>query len=164
MDPPRDPTVTTLWVGGLPEEVTEQDLFNALFVFGGIAGVSLLRPSRCAFVQFAERGAAEAAMAQLGRSLPVGGRALPLNWAAARGGGPDPGGDAGAAEGMLAPPGLEDAPVASYSLEGEEARGASKRPRLGAGAPVYASTSSDRLESPYRSRSSTPTRSPLKQA
>lgn len=65
----------------MSEHLTEQDLFNALYVHGSIATIHMARASKCAFVKYEQRESAEAAVKQLCHSLVVQGASLSLNWA-----------------------------------------------------------------------------------
>lgn len=62
---PSDPTITTLFIGGVTEEsgITEQDLRDFMYQFGEIRRVSMVTKQGAAFVEYADRFAAERAMA-----------------------------------------------------------------------------------------------------
>ncbi len=79
--PPADPGVMTLMVGGLDETAGEQDLRDAFYSFGEIAGVRFARTPGLAFVEYTTRGAAEAAAARLQGTLTVKGAPVRLSWA-----------------------------------------------------------------------------------
>lgn len=61
LTPPEDRTITTLYVGGLTEGMTEQDLRDHFYQFGELRSVSVHAKQSCAFVQFTSREAAERA-------------------------------------------------------------------------------------------------------
>lgn len=119
---PDDVSICTLWVGNIEGDITEQDIYNAFFAYGGVVGIHLSRAARCAFVEMESRQAAEFAAQQLHSALVVKGRALTLNWARPRTQALVEG--AGLAEDqsrlMLPPPGLETAPMNAYCLPGME--------------------------------------------
>ena len=61
LDPPEDPHVTTLYVGGLDETITEQDLRDSFYAYGEIRSISVVAKQGCAFVQYTRRASAEVA-------------------------------------------------------------------------------------------------------
>ncbi len=60
-----DPTNTTLFIGGLSAGVSEDDLRTLFGRFGEIVYTKIPPGKGCGFVQFVQRGAAEAAMASM---------------------------------------------------------------------------------------------------
>lgn len=81
LSPPEDPTVTTLFIGGLDERVDEGALRDHFYAFGELASVRVVAPRHCAFVTFATRDCAEAAALGLGGGqLVVKGLRLKLLW------------------------------------------------------------------------------------
>jgi pre-mRNA-splicing factor RBM22/SLT11 len=78
--PPEDVTVTTLWVGGLTPLITEPDLQDIFYSFGEIRSIRVTPKANSAFVTFATRAAAEAAVEALHHRLTVKGLPLKLNW------------------------------------------------------------------------------------
>ena len=117
--PPDDESITTLWVGNIEGIICEQDLFDAFYSYGRVLGINIVRPNRCAFVEYADRASAEAAASVLYNSLLIKGHSLSLNWSkprAPREGNGDVtrGGDAAGL--MPAPPGMETAPMSAYAL------------------------------------------------
>ena len=76
--PPADQTITTLYVGGVTEVMTEQDLRSVFYPYGEIASVRVVAKSGCAFVTYGERGAAEKAAKKLSGKLIVKGVRLRL--------------------------------------------------------------------------------------
>jgi pre-mRNA-splicing factor RBM22/SLT11 len=55
LDPPEDPHVTTLYVGGLDESIAEQDLKDEFYQYGEIRNINVVTKQGCAFVQFTRR-------------------------------------------------------------------------------------------------------------
>jgi pre-mRNA-splicing factor RBM22/SLT11 len=112
LEPPADPNCATLWVGGVEApHVNEGALRDAFYAYGELRSVRLQQASRCAFVEFTSRAAAEAAAKALYRRLTVNGMQLSLSWArssagagGARGGGQAGAGSASAAAGAAPPP------------------------------------------------------------
>jgi len=78
--PPADKNVTTLWVGGVIEDVTEEDIKDAFYSFGELKFLTIMRAQNCAFVTFTTREAAEAALNKLHRSLFIKGNELKVAW------------------------------------------------------------------------------------
>ncbi|KAK2116054.1 RNA binding motif protein 22, partial [Saguinus oedipus] len=61
LNPPEDKAITTLYVGGLGDTITETDLRNHFYQFGEIRTITVVQRQQCAFIQFATRQAAEVA-------------------------------------------------------------------------------------------------------
>lgn len=125
--PPPDPSITTLFVGGLTPHVGEGDLRAAFSAHGDIASV-LVRGDR-AFVTFAARSGAEAAAAALAGRLAFHGAPARLAW-----GKPAPpraGGPGGALYPSMDPSRAGAAPVALPGVKraGDEGGGDGKRAR-----------------------------------
>ncbi|CAH8670774.1 unnamed protein product [Schistosoma haematobium] len=78
--PPEDRTITTLYIGGIPDGMTEKDLRNHFYQFGELRSVNLHAKQHCAFIQFATRGAAERAAERTYDRLILGGHRLTVNW------------------------------------------------------------------------------------
>ncbi|CAH8657916.1 unnamed protein product [Heterobilharzia americana] len=68
LTPPEDRTITTLYIGGIPDGMTEK------------ISVIIFTSSHCAFIQFATRGAAERAAEKTYDRLILGGHRLTVNW------------------------------------------------------------------------------------
>lgn len=117
IDPPEDEFIKTLWIGNVEAIISEQDLFDAFYSFGPITGIVILRPGKCAFVEFSSRESAEQAAKTMYNCLSVKGYSLNVNWA-------KPKTDAGStyqssntqSYQMPAPPGMEGAAVGAYAL------------------------------------------------
>ena len=128
LDPPADRSIITLWMGGIEPDTSEEDLRAVIYPYGQIASIHMVRSAKCAFVEYADREAAEQAASQLYKALMVNGRPVNVNWAkprveaaaAAAGGalGDMADGDASAAPVLLPPPGMERAPASAYCLPG----------------------------------------------
>uniref|UniRef100_A0A8C3NFM9 Pre-mRNA-splicing factor RBM22 n=1 Tax=Geospiza parvula TaxID=87175 RepID=A0A8C3NFM9_GEOPR len=80
LDPPEDKTITTLYVGGLGDTITESDLRNHFYQFGEIRTITVVQRQQCAFIQFATRQAAEVAAEKSFNKLIVNGRRLNVKW------------------------------------------------------------------------------------
>ncbi|XP_077999017.1 pre-mRNA-splicing factor RBM22-like isoform X2 [Glandiceps talaboti] len=77
---PEDKTITTLYVGGLGEKVTEQDLRDHFYQFGEIRSINVVSRQQCAFVQFTNRPSAEDAAERSFNKLIIKGRRLNIKW------------------------------------------------------------------------------------
>lgn len=139
----------------MPDALSERDVFNALYVFGGVTGVKLVRTSTCAFVEFATPEMAANALSHVSRELTVNGYRLSVSWAS-RPKEKRPREEALGEAPMPAPPGMEGAPVSAYSLEGasvssdgvyNDVRPEGKRSRGSIGRPSYPSMDPSRLGS-----------------
>ncbi|XP_025056723.1 pre-mRNA-splicing factor RBM22 isoform X1 [Alligator sinensis] len=80
LDPPDDKSITTLYVGGLGDTITETDLRNHFYQFGEIRTITVVQRQQCAFIQFATRQAAEVAAEKSFNKLIVNGRRLNVKW------------------------------------------------------------------------------------
>nr|CAH8873116.1 unnamed protein product [Trichobilharzia regenti] len=80
LTPPEDRTITTLYIGGIPEGMTEKDLRDHFYQFGELRSVNLHAKQRCAFIQFTTRSAAERAAERTYDRLILGGHRLTVNW------------------------------------------------------------------------------------
>ncbi len=113
LEPPSDPNITTLFVGGLDLRVDEDALRGIFSAAGELRSIKCLYERNCAFVTFADRAGAEKAAGDLGAAFEVNGIRLKLMWGkpkaggqgkaapAAGGGG---GGGGGGASAATAPP------------------------------------------------------------
>ncbi|KAJ8254657.1 hypothetical protein GJAV_G00195570 [Gymnothorax javanicus] len=80
LDPPEDRTITTLYVGGLGETISDTDLRNHFYQFGEIRSTTIVQRQQCAFIQFATRQAAEMAAEKSFNKLIINGRRLSVKW------------------------------------------------------------------------------------
>ncbi|XP_077125936.1 pre-mRNA-splicing factor RBM22 isoform X2 [Ranitomeya variabilis] len=80
LDPPEDKTITTLYVGGLGDNINESELRNHFYQFGEIRTITVVQRQQCAFIQFATRQSAETAAEKSFNKLIVNGRRLNVKW------------------------------------------------------------------------------------
>ncbi|BHF68573.1 RNA binding motif protein 22 [Sparganum proliferum] len=80
LTPPEDRTITTLYIGGIPEELTEKDLRDHFYQFGELRSVSVHHKQHCAFLQFTTRESAERAAERSYDRLILRGHRLTVNW------------------------------------------------------------------------------------
>lgn len=73
-------TITSLYVGGVTPEITEDDLRDTFYTYGELAGVRKVASRFCAFVTFTERAAAEKAAEAMHNKLIIKGTRLRLMW------------------------------------------------------------------------------------
>jgi pre-mRNA-splicing factor RBM22/SLT11 len=73
-------TITSLYVGGVTPDITEDDLRDAFYTYGELAGVRKVASRFCAFVTFTERAAAEKAAEAQHNKLIIKGVRLRLMW------------------------------------------------------------------------------------
>ena len=79
--PPEDRSICTLYVGGLTDGISEEDLKGHFLAFGNLKSVRKIEAKRCAFVTYVARADAEAAAAKsLGGAVSVKGERLKLMW------------------------------------------------------------------------------------
>lgn len=80
LTPPEDRTICTLFVGGVPDDVSEDDLRDQFYPYGELKSVKKVASRSCAFVTYATREAAERAADELANKLVVKGHRLKLLW------------------------------------------------------------------------------------
>lgn len=80
-DEPEDPTITTLFIGGVSDEISQSELHQKLEVFGKIVTLKLLFKNQCGFVCYNSRQSAIQAMKSLYDNLFVGDNQLKILWA-----------------------------------------------------------------------------------
>lgn len=82
MGAPPDDQVATLWIGGVEETVSEDELSGVLLRLAGeMKSLRLVRSAKCAFVAYATQEVAVSAANTLSQSLEVNGKSLPVKWA-----------------------------------------------------------------------------------
>jgi pre-mRNA-splicing factor RBM22/SLT11 len=87
--PPEDKTITTLFVGGVEDDVSEDDIRNVVAQLGELKSVKKIGSRKCAFVTFRQREAAEDAHRSLSAAggLRVNGRTYTVLWGKPKKGG-----------------------------------------------------------------------------
>lgn len=75
----NDLSNTTIFVGGIDSDVTEEDLHRAFCPIGNITSVKIPVGKRCGFVQFESRSSAENAIQKLNGSV-IGNYTVRLSW------------------------------------------------------------------------------------
>eukprot|EP00455_Lapot_gusevi_P038833 TRINITY_DN4352_c0_g1_i2.p1 TRINITY_DN4352_c0_g1~~TRINITY_DN4352_c0_g1_i2.p1 ORF type:complete len:400 (-),score=98.87 TRINITY_DN4352_c0_g1_i2:92-1222(-) len=78
--PPEDTSITTLWIGGLDETISDNDIRDKFYPFGAISSVHIVHSKGCAFLSFTHRKAAEEAVKALHNSLMIKGLRLRVAW------------------------------------------------------------------------------------
>nr|GLL28510.1 polyadenylate-binding protein RBP47-like [Ipomoea trifida] len=74
-----DSSNTTIFVGGLDSDVTEEELRQSFIQFGDVVSVKIPAGKGCGFVQFASRSAAEDALEKVNGSV-IGKQTVRLSW------------------------------------------------------------------------------------
>ncbi|KAF5183070.1 Pre-mrna-splicing factor rbm22 [Thalictrum thalictroides] len=72
--------IKTLYVGGIDNRITEQDLRDHFYAHGEIESVRMVLQRACAFVTYTSREAAEKAAEELSNKLVIKGLRLKLLW------------------------------------------------------------------------------------
>lgn len=78
--PPEDENIRTLYVGGLDQRVTEDDLKDFFYAYGEIESIRMVSQRACAFVSYTNREGAEKAAENLANKLVIKGLRLKLMW------------------------------------------------------------------------------------
>lgn len=102
--PPNDLTITTLYVGGLTPEITEDDIRDQFYSFGELKSVKKIDNKFCAFVTYTTREAAEKAAEDLNNKLIVKNVRCKLLWGRPQQARPEPLGEPGQPEAIAQPP------------------------------------------------------------
>ncbi|KND02811.1 uncharacterized protein SPPG_01892 [Spizellomyces punctatus DAOM BR117] len=85
---PEDTSITSLFITGIDEEINEQDLRDYFYAFGEVKSIVVIQKSKCAFVNYATRAAAELAVDKSYNNLNIKGKVLRVQWGKARPQGP----------------------------------------------------------------------------
>ncbi|KAK1904889.1 Pre-mRNA-splicing factor RBM22 [Dissostichus eleginoides] len=81
---PDDKSISTLYIGGLGDTVTDGDLKSHFYQFGEIRTITIVQRQQCAFIQFATRQSAEMAAEKSFNKLIINGRRLTVKWGSKR--------------------------------------------------------------------------------
>ncbi|EAS02989.2 hypothetical protein TTHERM_00494500 (macronuclear) [Tetrahymena thermophila SB210] len=81
--PPADPTITSLYIGNITPDFTEQDFHQIFVKYGPIQSIKIISQKSCAFVNFIARKAAEEAIKDLYGNFNVKGIQLSISWSRA---------------------------------------------------------------------------------
>jgi pre-mRNA-splicing factor RBM22/SLT11 len=80
-EPPENKNITTLFIGGVDDDLTEPDIVEFFKRYGKVKGIRIRRKSNCAFICFEDRVSAELAMDHLFSKLYIKEKQLKLLWA-----------------------------------------------------------------------------------
>mmetsp|Transcript_29226 Transcript_29226/g.64686 ORF Transcript_29226/g.64686 Transcript_29226/m.64686 type:complete len:459 (-) Transcript_29226:408-1784(-) len=80
LEPPEDTSITTLYIGGVTPNVSEDDLRDEFYAFGEIASLRKVENKMCAFITFTTRAAAEKAAEEKHNQLVLKGERLRVLW------------------------------------------------------------------------------------
>ncbi|MES1902732.1 MAG: RNA binding motif protein 22, partial [Paramarteilia canceri] len=68
---PEDKSITTLFFSGFNETITKEDFVNALYMYGEIRKIDLIRAKNIAFVEFVNRKDAETALQSIFKKFVI---------------------------------------------------------------------------------------------
>jgi len=85
IEPPEDKAITTLYIGGLDEAISEQDVRNSFYAYGEIRSINIVPKQGCAFVQFTKRSSAELAVEKSFNKLIIRGAKATIRWGKSQG-------------------------------------------------------------------------------
>jgi pre-mRNA-splicing factor RBM22/SLT11 len=77
---PDDPTITTLWVGGVGPQMRENSIRTKFAKYGPLSGVRVIAAKSCAFITYLRRDSAESAAEELHGECMVDGTNLRIAW------------------------------------------------------------------------------------
>ncbi|XP_057298136.1 pre-mRNA-splicing factor RBM22-like [Hydractinia symbiolongicarpus] len=80
LEPPDDKSITTLYVGGLDDKITENDLRDFFYQFGEIRSINIAAGKNCGFVCYTTRVAAEFAAERSFNKVIIKGKRLKVLW------------------------------------------------------------------------------------
>lgn len=80
-DPPENKEITTLFIGGVDETISESDIIEFFLKYGKVKHIRIRLKSSCAFICFEERSSAEIAVDHLYDKLYIKEKRLKLLWA-----------------------------------------------------------------------------------
>eukprot|EP00923_Selenidium_pygospionis_P011405 GHVN01019700.1.p1 GENE.GHVN01019700.1~~GHVN01019700.1.p1 ORF type:complete len:370 (+),score=27.66 GHVN01019700.1:35-1144(+) len=80
LHPPEDKRITTLYLGGLTQDIGENDIRDQFYSFGEIRSIKMIPRQGCAFVTFTSRQAAEEAAEKLHKTLVINDQKIKLLW------------------------------------------------------------------------------------
>lgn len=80
-DAPENKKITTLFIGGVDEDLEETDIVEFFKKYGKVMGIRVRHKSKCAFICFDERSSAELAIDHLFNKLFIKEKRLKLLWA-----------------------------------------------------------------------------------
>ena len=80
LEPPADKNITTLYLGGVPKETTDQDIRNHFYQFGEIRAINVVEKQSCAFICFMTRASAQLAAERSFNKLFLHGRRINVKW------------------------------------------------------------------------------------
>ena len=80
LEPPADKNITTLYLGGVPKETTDQDIRNHFYQFGEIRAINIVEKQCCAFICFMTRASAQLAAERTFNKLFLHGRRINVKW------------------------------------------------------------------------------------
>ncbi|KAK9718173.1 Pre-mRNA-splicing factor slt11 [Basidiobolus ranarum] len=89
LNPPSDPTITSIFLHGITEEITEPDLHDYFYAFGELKSIVLVYKSKCAFVNFVTRASAEQAIEKTMGKVNIKDIDLKVMWGRPRPQGPN---------------------------------------------------------------------------
>eukprot|EP00210_Caulerpa_lentillifera_P005328 g5091.t1 len=80
LTPPEDPSVTTLYIGGVSPDIMETDLRDVFYAYGELTSVKIVTDKNCAFVTYSKREDAERAANALTSQVKIRNANCKLMW------------------------------------------------------------------------------------
>ncbi|EEC80099.1 hypothetical protein OsI_21840 [Oryza sativa Indica Group] len=118
LTPPDDESIRTLYIGGLNNRITEQDLRDQFYAHGEIESIRMVLQRACAFVTYTTREGAEKAAEELANKLVIKGIRLKLMWGKPQA--PKPEEDEAGRQGHVAHGGMLPRAVISQQQSGDQ--------------------------------------------
>jgi pre-mRNA-splicing factor RBM22/SLT11 len=88
LNPPEDQSITTLFISGIEQGTSDEDLRQVFSSLGALKSLRLFAEKGIAFIEYISRTSAETAIMSLSLKAPiVNGRVLRVSWSRPRGGG-----------------------------------------------------------------------------
>ena len=77
---PTDESITSIFLTGIESDIAEQDIKNYFYSYGEIKSVVVLHKSKCAFVNYATRAAAQLAIDRTFNNCNIKSHVLRVQW------------------------------------------------------------------------------------
>lgn len=145
LDPPSDLSIKTLYVGGIDDRVTEEDLKDQFYGYGELDSIKVVPTRNCAFVMYTTREGAEKAASTLAHKLVIKGLRLRLLWGRPPAPKPDPSDAVDGGKGILGNSSLSLLPRTVQSMQSGGEGGGDDDGGGGQSQPVYPSMDPQRM-------------------
>lgn len=85
---PSDQSITSLFLTGIENDITEKDIRNYFYAFGEIKSVVIIHKTKCAFINFTTRAGAELAVEKSYNNCNINDHVIKVQWGKSKPQGP----------------------------------------------------------------------------